>query len=69
MDTDSAFMSLLINYIFKNFDVKIKTIAPYNHQSLQAQHDIKVFIYNINLAFGRFRSDVAKILIISNVCI
>ena len=30
-----------MNYLFKKFDVKIKTAAPYNHQSLQAQHSIK----------------------------
>ena len=55
MDQYSAFMSPLMNYLFKTFDIKIKTIAPYNHQSLQVEHGIK--------------SDVAKILTISNVCI
>ena len=41
MDQDSAFMSLLMTYLFHKFDIKIKTIAPYNHQSLQAEHGIK----------------------------
>ena len=41
MDLDSAFMSLLMNYIFKRLGIKIKTVAPYNHQSLQAEHGIK----------------------------
>ena len=41
MDQDSAFMSLLMTYLFHKFDVKIKTVAPYNHQSLQAEHGIK----------------------------
>ena len=41
MDQDSAFMSSLINYLFKNLDTKIKTVLPYNHQSLQAEHGIK----------------------------
>ena len=41
MDVDSAFMSLLINYLFKRLGIKIKTVAPYNHQSLQAEHGIK----------------------------
>ena len=41
MDQDSAFMSSLMNYLFKKFDIKIKTLAPYNHQSLQAEHRIK----------------------------
>ena len=41
MDQDNAFMSSLMNYIFKKFDTKIKTLAPYNHESLQAEHGIK----------------------------
>ena len=41
MDQDSAFMLSLMNYLFNKFDIKIKTIAPYNHQSLQAEHRIK----------------------------
>ena len=31
MDQDSTFMSSLINYLFKEFDIKIKTAASYNH--------------------------------------
>ena len=41
MDQDSAFMSSLMTYLFHRLDLKIKTIAPYNHQSLQAEHGIK----------------------------
>ena len=41
MDQDSAFMSLLMNYLFKKLDIKIKTVVPYNHQSLQIEHGIK----------------------------
>ena len=41
MDLDSAFMSSLMNYLFKRLGIKIKTVAPYNHQSLQAEHGIK----------------------------
>ena len=41
MDQDSAFMSSLMNYLFNKFNIKIKTVAPYNHQSLQAEHGIK----------------------------
>ena len=41
MDQDSAFMSMLMNYLFKKLNIKIKTVAPYNHQSLQAEHGIK----------------------------
>ena len=41
MDLYSAFMSSIINYLFKRLGIKIKTEAPYNHQSLQAEHGIK----------------------------
>ena len=41
MDQDSAFMSTIMNYIFKRLNIKIKTIAPFNHKSLQAEHGIK----------------------------
>ena len=41
MDQDSAFMSMLMNYLFKRLGIKIKTVGPYNHQSLQAEHGIK----------------------------
>ena len=41
MDQDSAFMSSLMTYLYHKFDIKIKTVAPYNHQSLQAEHGIK----------------------------
>ena len=37
----SAFMSSLMTYLFHRLNIKIKTIAPYNHQSLQAEHGIK----------------------------
>ena len=33
-------MSSLMNYLFKKLDSKIKTVAHYNHQSLQAEHGI-----------------------------
>ena len=41
MDLDSPFMSSLMNYLFKRLGIKIKTAAPYNHQSLQAEYGIK----------------------------
>ena len=41
MDLDSAFMSTLMNYLFKKFGIKIKTVAPYNQQSMQAEYGIK----------------------------
>ena len=41
MDQDSAFMSSLMNYLYNKFNIKIEMVAPYNHQSLQAEHEIK----------------------------
>ena len=41
MDQERALMSSLINYLFSKLDIKIKTVASYNHQSLQAEHGIK----------------------------
>ena len=40
MDQDSMFTSSLMNYLFKKLDIKIKTLAPYSHQLLQAEHGI-----------------------------
>ena len=40
MDQDSAFMSSLMNYLFRKFEIKGKTVVPYN-QSLQVVHGIK----------------------------
>ena len=41
MDQDNPFMSSLMNYLFRKFGTKVKTIVPYHHQSLQAEHGIK----------------------------
>ena len=41
MDQDSAFMSNLMSYLFRKLNIKIMTVAPYNHQFLQAEHGIK----------------------------
>ena len=41
MDQDSAFMSSLMTYLLHKFDIKTKTVASYNHQSLQDEHGIK----------------------------
>ena len=41
MDQDSAFMSSIITYLLDKFNIKVKTVAPYNHQSHQAEHGIK----------------------------
>ena len=47
MDQDSAFMSTLMSYLFKALRITIKTVGPYNHKSLQAQHGIKSSLSNI----------------------
>ena len=41
MDQDSAFMSLLMTYLLGKFNIRIRTVAPYNHQSLQDDCGIK----------------------------
>ena len=41
MDQDSAFMSSLMTYLLNKLNIKIRTVAPYNYQSLQAEHGIK----------------------------
>ena len=41
MNQDSVFMLSLMSYLFKKLGIKIKTVGPYNHQSLQAEHGIK----------------------------
>ena len=41
MDQDSTFMSLLMTYLLSKFNINIRTVAPYIHQSLQAEHSIK----------------------------
>ena len=40
-DQDSTFMSSLMTYLLNKFNIKIRTVAPYNHQSLLAEHGIK----------------------------
>ena len=41
MDQDNAFMSSLMTYLLNKFNIKFRTVAPYNHQSLQAEHSVK----------------------------
>ena len=40
MDKDSVFMSSLMTYLLHKFNIKIQTVKPYNHQSIQAEHGI-----------------------------
>ena len=41
MDQDSMFMSSLMSHLFKKLEIRIKTVGPYNHKSLQAELGIK----------------------------
>ena len=41
MDHNSTFMSSLMIYLLNKLNIKIRTVAAYNHQSLQAEHGIK----------------------------
>ena len=41
MDQDSTFMSLHMTYLLNKFNIKIRTVVPYNHQSLLAEPGIK----------------------------
>ena len=68
MDQDSTFMSSLMTYLLDKFNIKIKTVAPYNHQSLQAEHGIKSLSTILTKTSYQPRSNVAKIFVISNIC-
>ena len=41
MDQDSTFMSSLMTYFLNKFNIRIRTVAPYIPQSLQAENGIK----------------------------
>ena len=69
MDQDSAFVSSHMSYLFHRLNTKVKTIAPYNHQSLQAEHRIKSLTHILTEHLSRLRSDVDKIPIFSHLCI
>ena len=69
MDQDSAFMSSLMTYLLNKFNIKIRTVAPYNHQSLQDEHSIKSLSTVLTKYLTNSRSDVAKIFAFGYVCI
>ena len=41
MNQDSAFISSLVTYLLNKFNIKIRSVACYNHQSLQTEHGAK----------------------------
>ena len=56
MDQDSAFISSLMNYLFKKLDINIKTVAPYTHQLLQAEHGIK----SLSTILAKYLTDLGQ---------
>ena len=68
MDQDSAFMSSLMTYLFHKFDIRVKTVAPYNHQSLQAEHGIKSLSHILTKHLTSL-GQMQTISITSNICI
>ena len=66
MDLDSAFMSSLMNYLFRRLGIIIKTVAPYNHQSLQAEHGIKSVSSILTKHLVEKERHVARLLTICN---
>ena len=69
IDQDSAFMSSLMSHLLNEFNIKLRTVAPYNHQSLQAEHRIKSLSTITNQISNQLRSDVAKIFPFGYICI
>ena len=67
MDQDSAFMSSLMTYLLNKFGIKVMTVAPYNHQSLQAEHGIKSLSGILTKTSYKFGSGVAKVFITCNI--
>ena len=66
MDQDRAFMSSLMNYLFKKLDIKVTTIAPYNHQLLQVEHGIKLLSTILLKHLTNLGSNVSKYLPFNN---
>ena len=69
MDQNSAFMSSLMTYLLAKFNIKIRTVAHYNNQSLQAEHGVKSLIHNSYKTSYQLRSDVAKIFAFGYFCV
>ena len=67
MDQDSAFMSSLMSYLFKKLGITIKTVGPYNHKSLQAEHGTIVLVKHIIQTFDRSGTNVAQISVFSHI--
>ena len=44
MDQDNAVISSLMNYIYKALGIKIRTVGPYIHKSLQCEGANKIML-------------------------
>ena len=55
MYQDSTFMSSLMTYLLIKLNIKIKTVVPYNHQSLQAEPGIKSLSNILTKTLNQFR--------------
>ena len=69
MDQESTCISSLMTYLLDKFNIKIKTAAPYNNQSLQPEYGIKLIFQYSDQTSYHLRSNVAKIFAISSICI
>ena len=58
-----------MTYLFNRFGIKIKTVTPYNYQSLQAKHGIKSLSHILTKTSYKCGSDVAKVFVTNNICI
>ena len=67
MDQDCTFMSPLMNCLFSKFNIKIKIVAPYYHQSLQVEHGIKSLSTILTKHLTNLGSDVVKICVFSHL--
>ena len=68
MDQDSAFMLSLMTYLLNTSNIKIRTVAPYNHQSLEAEYGIKSLSNILTKHFTNLGQMWLKY-VISNICI
>ena len=69
MDQDSAFMSSLMTYLFHKFNIRIKTAAPYYHQSLQAEHWINLLTHILTKHLTSLRQMWTKYLSLAMFCL
>ena len=69
MDQDSEFMSSWMSYLFKKLRITIKTVGPYNHKSLQAEHGIKSLSNILSKCLTDQGQNVAQIPILSHILV